>query len=626
MNSDADATAEQDASTLQAPRWLRATLDDVLSVEFEAQIAGTLTADCYELFGLFQAATSQEEPSIEVPDTPATRVCMMLSAVTGMYFKPRDKNEPFSSRYISDSRRSAIPADFRRQVDVLSLMAVRAQNPVLRARLSDVCWLLDKQRSALALAAVDAYTTVVQKVVEGELQFRFANECGEVRREARDYLQRALQIGRSVGWDKAETLAARELTSTLLQNAIATGALNAIHWFGTLALDFSLIDPVTLGDNLVNLFENPPHHCHVAVEFWRLAARAYHLGKKEDGKNRCLSEAAERLVAEANSSNASPLLAAHFLSSAISALHGVPGKRDRRTELRHKLIDVQSHVLEEMVPISHDLDLTKYITDIKDKISSLGLIDQLFRFAKVSMSPDPQELRLEAIAATAEYPLASLFGGTHLDDEGKVIYRNRGAGSGDQPNESAIAEQIAQRENIRRTVTAHAIEAARQTILDQHHLCEDIFRGLLRYSPFVPPDLIQTYSRGFARFFQGDSVSSVYILTPLLENSLRYVLKARGHDVTIFDDATQTQKDHTLSSLFQRMRQELDEIFSISITADIEHVFLTKPGPYLRHALSHGLLHDGDPYGPDALYGCWLIFRLCLLPLFPHSEKFQLNI
>ena len=57
-----------------------------------------------------------------------------------------------------------------------------------------------------------------------------------------------------------------------------------------------------------------------------------------------------------------------------------------------------------------------------------------------------------------------------------------------------------------------------------------------------------------------------------------------------------------------------------AITADIESVFLTKLGPHLRHALAHGLLHDGDPYGADAIYACLLIFRLCLLPLYPYME------
>jgi hypothetical protein len=65
-------------------------------------------------------------------------------------------------------------------------------------------------------------------------------------------------------------------------------------------------------------------------------------------------------------------------------------------------------------------------------------------------------------------------------------------------------------------------------------------------------------------------------------------------------------------------------VFGDAIVADIENVFLKKPGPYLRHSVSHGLLHDGDPYGDDAIYACWLIFHLCLLPLFPYRTQFQL--
>jgi hypothetical protein len=167
---------------------------------------------------------------------------------------------------------------------------------------------------------------------------------------------------------------------------------------------------------------------------------------------------------------------------------------------------------------------------------------------------------------------------------------------------------------------------ARQYILSEHFISEDVFATLLQHSGFVPPELSLTFATGFTRFFQGDFISALYILTPLLENSLRYVLKQNGHDVSIFDDATQTQQDRTISSLFEQMRTELDSIFTEAITTDIENVFLSKIGPHLRHSVAHGLLHDGDPRGTDAIYACWLIFRLCLLPLFPHRNELAYSI
>jgi hypothetical protein len=138
-----------------------------------------------------------------------------------------------------------------------------------------------------------------------------------------------------------------------------------------------------------------------------------------------------------------------------------------------------------------------------------------------------------------------------------------------------------------------------------------VLASILHHSPFAPEDLIWTFSRGFSR------------LTPLLENSLRHALRAYGHDVSKFDDATQTQEDLTISALFDQMRAELEAIFGKPITTDIENVFLKKPGPSLRHDLSHGLFHDGTPYGTDAIYGCWLIFQLCVIPLYPYRNQLR---
>ncbi len=186
-----------------------------------------------------------------------------------------------------------------------------------------------------------------------------------------------------------------------------------------------------------------------------------------------------------------------------------------------------------------------------------------------------------------------------------------------------MRREIAQSESIRRNLIGAMIEMARRTIMARHFLPEDLLAWILQQSPFVPAELVATFSRGFLRFFQGDFASATYILTPLLENSLRHVLKMNGHDVTIFDDATQTQQDRTISSLFEQMREELDAALTKPITTDIENVFLNRPGPHLRHDIAHGLAHDGTPYGPDAVYGCWLIFRLCLVPLFPYRDQLR---
>jgi hypothetical protein len=421
-------------------------------------------------------------------------------------------------------------------------------------------------------------------------------------------------------------MAARDLVKRLRVEALAKGALVPVHWFSDLDLDFGVSGPAEIGGSLNRVLATLPTgsdtHC---VDLWRLAGRAYQFANMDDDKNRCLGEAAEALVVEAEARQGSAMLASHFLSAAIAQLHGIPGTKDRRTALRHRLIDIQSRVPEEMSVFSQELDLREIAQAVQKDVGSGTLLDKLFIFAALSSSPDPRKLASDAVRAIEQHPLSSMMGGAHLDHEGKVVHRTHGGGFGDGADDPAVRQQIAQAELIRRKLVASGkVEAARHTILEQHFISDDVFVDLLQYSPFVPSHLVSTFARGYTRFFQGDFVSAIYVLTPLLENSLRHVMKSNGHDVTIFDDATQTQQDRTISSLFGQMRPELDSILTTAITADIECVFLAKPGPYLRHALAHGLLHDGDPYEADAIYACWLIFRLCMLPLYPHRERLRL--
>ena len=569
-----NATPGQNGTPPPLPPWTRATAEDIAGLDFEAPVNGATTADCNELSDLYRAAVTRSDGSTEPPDTPAVRAFVMLSAVTGMHFKPEERNEPFGPMVVfADGSRSAVLSDFRSHLELLADMAERVRHPVLRARLSDVCWLLDRKRGKLALAAIAAYTDIVQKTDDGELKYRFATDGGALQHDARDYLRRGLQIGRAVGWDKPETIAARDLLKKLRVQALASGALVPIHWFSDLDLGFAVSDPAEVGRSLDCVLATVPagSDTHVVADLWRLAARAYHFAKMDDDKNRCLGEAAEALVADAEARQGSAMLASHLLSAAIAQLHGIPGKKDRRTELHHRLIDIQSRVPEEMSVFSQELDLREIAERAQKAVGGRSLLDKLFIFSALSSSPDPEKLASDAVAAITKHPLSSLFGGWHLDREGKVIHRTQGGGFGDGADNSAIRQQIAQAEVIRRKLVASGqIEAARHAILEQHFISDDVFVALLQYSPFVPPDLVRTFARAYARFFQGDIVSAIYILTPLLENSLRHVMKSNGHDVTIFDDATQTQQDRTISSLFEQMRPELDSILTTAITADIE--------------------------------------------------------
>jgi hypothetical protein len=630
MSTAAQQPVEATQQAPSPPFWLRASVDDAKALDVDAPIAESTASEVNELAEQFRNASGAGAKDGIATDDPSGRVFSMLAAVMGMHFKPAQGNEPFGPMFVAaDGRRSPVPQDFRGSpVEVLAYVAERTRNPVVRARLSDVCWLLERKRAHLAGLAVSSYIEIVQKIESGDLKLRFEKKPDALHHEVRDLLRRALRIGRAIGWDKPEIMRARLLVSDLRKRANKRGAPVPVHWFSELDLDFGVSDSAEVAEGLDDVLKSLPQSAsQQTIELWRLAARAYRLAKREGDTHRCQSGAAECLVAEAEAALArqnSAMLAAHNLSAAIAELHGIPGKKDRRIELRHKLIDIQAQIPEELSVFSQEMDLGQIANAVDSFMQGVGFLEKMLRFAALADSPDPDHLVKEASRLMQKHPFASLFGASHLDSEGKVVHRTPGASFGTGGDDPAIQEQIAQGESIRRNLVASGkIDVARRAITEQHYPSQEVFSELLQYSPFVPPDVLATFARGFVRFFQGDFVSAIYILTPLLENSLRYVLKAYGHDVTIFDDATQTQQDRTISSLFEQMRPELDGVFTRAITTDIENVFLKKPGPYLRHAVAHGLLHDGDPYGPDAIYGCWLIMRLCLILLYPGREELK---
>jgi hypothetical protein len=615
----------QEAESLSMPPWLQATFDDVAAVDVNAPATGCNDASCRVIGDLYQKAAA-DSTAAQSSNLPADRVYLMLAAALHMHFKPRDRNEPFGPLFVMEGRRSAIQSDFRPRIDVLAAAAEKATNPVLKARIADLCWLLDRRRAALGFAAMKAYVDIVTGMERGELTHRLLEKHGALHFECRDLLQRALLIGQLLGRDKPETMAARDAVRRLRKQSLPDGTLVEVQRFGALDLDFGVSDPAEVATDIEGVMarRDANKDRHSDVELWRLAARAYGYAKADADRDRCLGRAADVLEEHAEAIGGSAMLASHFLAQAITQLGRIPGQRERRKALRHKLIDVQANVIEDMNSFGQAIDLTEIAEAAQKEIGERALFDQLFIFAFLSPIPEPDKLREQAIDSIREHPLSSLFATSHMDREGKVIHRSPGGLLGDAGQEDTIRVKIAQSEGLRRSLISEGtLAAARAHMNAQHMIDVELLTLLLQHSPFVPDDLVRTFSTGFAKFFQGDFISATYVLTPLLENSLRHVLKSHGHDVTIFDNATQTQQDRTISSLYEQMRTELDVIFGVALTTDIDRVFLQKPGPHLRHAVAHGLLTDGDPYGADAVYGCWLILRLCLLPLVPHRQQLR---
>lgn len=617
--------AQIEEAAFQRPLYQTATIEMLEGLDFESIIRGGPAADCREYEHRYSKAAQEASTG---GDQNSAAVYAALSALCGFHFRPNDINDPYGPMVQMNGKRSAIPEDFRASAEVVAKLAERTEDVTLKARLSDVAWLLNRRRVDLGLTSISAYCQTVREVGAGLRSFRFEGSNSPYSAQARDLLKRALSLAvmRSVGLGKPEESEAKQLVDQLFNEVLAGGDLRNVQRIANLAFQYGVVPPLDIGSSTEAwLKKNGVADGHDRLGLLRLSASAYHQGGSMPDHYRCRIEAVETQVrmSEEQGGN-SAMLAAGLLADAISELHGIPDARERRRELRHRLVDVQTNISEEMGSFSHEIDLKEIVADREASFEGLCLRDMLFCFADMSHSPSPEDLREEAIKSIEDHPLSSIFSASFHDRDGKVSYRSPGVDLVSAPTDESLKPSIAQSERIRRQIFAAGdIQTARRVVNEHYYVTDETFIALLKYSGFVPDDLLRTYSRGFRRFFQGDPVSGLYILTPLLEASIRHILKGRGHDVSTFDNATKTQQDLTISAMFDQMRPQLVEVFSDAIVTDIENVFLLQPGPTIRHEVAHGLMSDGHPYSPDSAYACWLIFRLCLIPLFPYREQLE---
>jgi hypothetical protein len=592
------------------------SLSDFEAIDYEAPLAESKKHCCASLGTLYRKAA---ETAKQQGDGAAARVYGLLADVTQIHFKPYDRAEPYGPMMVVEGRRSIIPDDVHgEQSAIFAKIAPAVRNAGLRARLADIAWLNDRSDAASAQLAIRSFREVVQLVVDGKAELYFEDERASSH-AAVELLRRACQIASATGWKEPEAGKLKALIGSITQSAFDERDPRGYLDIAELNANYGISEPVNIAGQAATLAEAEEVDPQTSRELWELAAGAYRQGGSEDDYNRCLTKAAECYVSMAAAASFKGMTAASWLMDAIKALRRIPGTKARRQELETKLREAQASISDEMGVVSTELDLSKIVDHARKVVSGLTLAQAFAEFARLEASPSPDTLREQAIEQANENPLSSIIPMAIHDDEGKLVAKSPGL-IGEDGSDTGMKYLIARHEAMRRHLTASGmIEPARRRIFVEHPLHTRHFGPLVSMSPFVPAGHEDLYALGFARFFAGDFISALHILVPQLENSLRHVLKQAAIDPSSIQ-SDMTQESRTISVMLDKDRTALEKIFGSAITLEIENLFDFRGGPALRHQLVHGLMSASACEGPDAIYACWFVFRLCCLPLFRHWQ------
>ena len=612
-------SSQPEEISTKGPLYLQATKPDFLAIDFEEPIVDCKDADCSSISSLYRNAAKQAE---EQQDYVRLNVYSTLSAICEFHFKSRDVAEPYSAMMVwADGRKTAIPEDFKGEIlEALTDIAPKIRNLALKARVSDMIWVVDKSKHQLGTLAVETYFLLLQGIQAGELFFDGC-EDGIFSNRVLALLRRALTMCRVLKNPAELFRPLADMVIELRTEAISTKNTKRAYRLSQLDLDFTISEPAEVAQSFEAVI-NGEEDLHKRSEFWDLSARGYHMAKLEEDKWRCKVEAAEALIAYSDTQK-NAMSKSHWLSDGLAAYQSIPNQGARRKELRKKLIDSQRDVQEEMSPFGEKVDISKLVEGTERQLHEASLFKKLGILACISNSPDPEEQKKQAIESIREFPLSSLFGSTYHDSEGKVVHRGLGADMR-TADERSIDDRIAEQERTRRQlVVSSAIIPVLRNLQTEHYIGEMEIYFLCANSPFVPEDRRIAFMQGVLFFLRGDQIPALNILVPQVENSIRHILKQNGFDPTSFDPVTQMQEDRPITSLYTDMRSEIVQCLGEDITLEIENVFIKKNGPNLRNLVAHGLLSDDAVFGPDAVYACWMIYRLCCLPLLPYWESLE---
>jgi hypothetical protein len=271
--------------------------------------------------------------------------------------------------------------------------------------------------------------------------------------------------------------------------------------------------------------------------------------------------------------------------------------------------------------ISTQIDVKESIDKSREHVSGCDLPLALFKLAFGWEIVNPKNIRDEVVESAKNDPLLHLFNGAIIDQQGRPIARKQGLLSLTGPAYETALEAEAFSHAARyywglRSVSF--INPAREQIYNEHKPSGTDLLFFVENNPFIPLGHEGIFLQGLQAGFYGDFLTATHLLTPQIENSLRYVLESNGVDVSNLI-AGGTQPVKVLGAIFDLQKSK--DLFGESLCFELRGCLIEKTGYDLRNRVAHGFIDDNECYSAAAINMWWLVLRMCMIPFYNKHVK-----
>lgn len=564
---------------------------------------------------IYDAFSMAARKSLDEGHPKQAKIYWLLSDVCSMMLSPDSRNEPFKPFAVFHDRRSAIADDFSAEdISFFSEIITEVTDIRLKARLADLAWLMASKKDLNnALVAIDAYRQIP---LDTETWVRDGRECW----------YRAISLATMLRAGAGNRIQEMELDIQQAFNSSKESDGYLALWLGDLMASFGL-GKSNAGniagklESLARTFESDGD-LHRARDYFDNSSKWYAsagVKTKSVEMTVCHAEAfVKEAIARTATEQPSNMVAASFYEKAIQILRTIP-KADRPSlkvderiaELHRSLNEAGQLSLNEMGVISSDgIDITQMVETAKSAVSQKTPIDALKAFANLSQGMRISEMQDEAIKQLKQHPLSSLFGGTYMSRDGRVIAKTNGINlddtlDGNHPNAQAT---VMQNHGIHLTLIVQGnVLPALEILHLEHRIREVDFLSIVKQSPIVPPGREILFAKGIYAGYDHDYVTALHLLSPQIEHLVRYHLKNAGAKTSTLDSCG-IENENGLSTLVAL--PEMKAVFGDDLAFEIKALFCDPLGANLRNELAHGLIDHNACNSLHGVYAWWFTLKL----------------
>ncbi|WP_248587826.1 DUF4209 domain-containing protein [Dickeya zeae] len=533
----------------------------------------------------------------------AARALTLLYNVVSMILVPDEPAVVFRPFIIlSDGRCSMGPEHLSSDdIDILAQVANTIRQPVLRARIADLVWFLDRRRGVqYPQMAIEAYRS---QPINSDTW------CG----------------GNGVGWHRALQLA-KQISATEQIEQTVDALLNAFFKTSERSdlVSLHFIKPLLIEKNAgsrqfavaaelerVGCSYLKEGNAFAAEPCFNTAADWYQWAGDAGQYNAMLAMAARAIELQAEQADGA-IIQHHWYTKAIEAYRRVEVRYRKRLgiegaveELRHKR-EVAGHAtLEEMIFIKGpSVNVAALVAEAVNHVKGRKALEALIAYSELDDAPDADALKLKAEDSLRTHPLSAMLNSAVLASDGRQV-ANKGPQSGWGNQIEAKARELF-REHAQLIAVSSLIPAL-DHIRNEHVYRETDFILIAQHSPIVPTDRARIVAKGLYAGFYGDMVQAIHILMPQFEHMVRQILQGAGA-LTTEHRPDGRDMEVALTSLLGR--PQMIEEFGEGITLAIEAIMCDQAGSNLRNDIAHGLADENLCSSPFAIYAWWMVLQL----------------